>query len=363
MQTYKHARRTRLAATFAAALLALASPVSTIAQSPVGAVEGAAASADDAAAIPFALVRLLPAQSPDAPVRQGITNASGRFRFADVPAGEYRLQLARIGFRPVLSPVVRVRAGETVRHDLSGPTQVMQLAAVTVRPDATCLTATQLADDARLAALWGEARKGVEIRRGFKAQYRFMRSLRQDVRMKWNFRRATTRTEVDSMVSEPHSVLARDRRRQALNRDSGYVRKQGPGSFRLRMPDEKELFDDAFLVTHCVETTLAEAEGAHGLRFRPVQTRRDGVDIRGTVWVDAATYQIRRLDVDHLDGTHVLSKTSLDYADVAIGAQALRLPSRGALSFDPSGALSVLLRGGDAKLAYAYWGFAQVRAP
>ncbi|MFN2566743.1 MAG: carboxypeptidase-like regulatory domain-containing protein [Gemmatimonadaceae bacterium] len=78
------------------------------AQATLGAVEGVARSEDDGSLIPFALIRLqrvvdqqttLPAGSQ----QQGITSATGRFRFASVPPGTYRLQLLRIGYRPVLS--------------------------------------------------------------------------------------------------------------------------------------------------------------------------------------------------------------------------------------------------------------------
>ena len=136
-----------------------------------GTVEGVALRAEDGAPIPFALVRLVraeqPASSSPGVAQQGITNANGRFHLADVAAGEYRLQLARIGYRPILSAPLRVEAGRTLRHELRGAAQVLQLATVTVRPELSCLTSDQLAADPRLATLWSEAQKGVEVRRAF----------------------------------------------------------------------------------------------------------------------------------------------------------------------------------------------------
>jgi hypothetical protein len=348
----------------AAALLLLLLPATrAAAQGGAGTIEGVATSAEDGTPLPFALVRLLPAESPagaapPTPLQQRITSAEGRFRLVDVPAGDYRLQLARIGYRPVLTPALRVRAGETLRHEIRGTTQVVQLAPVTVRSEGSCLRAAQLADEPRLAELWNEARKGLEIRRAFERQYRFAYVQRQDVAMQWRIGKTSRRVRVDTTVSEPDSVIARDRRRQSENRARGYAR---GGGNQLVAPNEKELLDDEFLRDHCLETAIAEEEGALGLRFRPVESRRDRVAIRGTIWVDAASYLVRRLEFAYLDGGRPYAEVRLDYGDVAVGGSALRLPTGGRATIRVRGAQAALLSRGEATLAYTYGTFEPAR--
>src|SRR5215216_6462395 len=79
------------------------------AQAPTGAVRGVAKLSEDSTSIPFALVRLIPTDTTFRS-REAITDAQGRFQFAAVPVGLYRLQLLRIGYRPALTPVIEVRA-------------------------------------------------------------------------------------------------------------------------------------------------------------------------------------------------------------------------------------------------------------
>jgi hypothetical protein len=259
-------------------------------------------------------------------VQQVASNANGRFHFAGVAPGAYRLQLARIGYRPVLSPVLTVAAGDTLRQDLRGATRAVELALVTVRGTPRCLTGARLADEPRLATLWAEAQKGVELRRAFDRQYRYARVLRQEVEVQPRFRKVTRQVRVDTLVSEPDSVPARERRLRAAREAKGYA----TGN-RIALPDEAELLDDAFLHAHCLETAVAEAEGALGLRFRPVRGRRDGVDIRGTIWVAADTYQMQRLEFEYVDAGDdaPFARSRADYADVAVSGSALRMRTTG----------------------------------
>src|SRR5687768_2556643 len=109
-------------------------------------VEGQARAEEGGAPVQFALMRLVRADSsplpPDSPA-QGMTNADGRYRFDGVAPGRYRVQLLRIGFRPLLSDPVQVAAGETVRLDLRVASQPLILPPVTVTGDA-CVAANKL---------------------------------------------------------------------------------------------------------------------------------------------------------------------------------------------------------------------------
>src|SRR5215213_7394196 len=109
--------RNRAIALWAAVLVLGAAPVSAL-HAQTAAVGGVARAEDGGAPIPFALVRLVPADSTaslSGTPPQGITSADGRYRFGGVVTGRYRVQLLRIGFRPVLSDPVQVADGETVQ--------------------------------------------------------------------------------------------------------------------------------------------------------------------------------------------------------------------------------------------------------
>ena len=159
--------------------LVLLAVASANAQDAVGTVRGVARTEENGAPIPFALVRLLPNGPANATGRQSITNAQGRFQFGGVPAGAYRLQLLRIGYRPVLSPVIEVRAGEASDHEIRASMIALPLPAVIVYGEGTCLTGERVAADPYLSTLWDEVRKGVEIRRAFDRRYRYQRVFRQ----------------------------------------------------------------------------------------------------------------------------------------------------------------------------------------
>src|SRR5689334_5179598 len=111
----------RAIALFAAAVLTIGISAASdaMAQRAAG-VEGVAR-AEDGAPVQFALVRLVrddSSPSPSDSPPQGMTNADGRYRFDGVAPGRYRVQLVRIGFRPLLSDPVQVIAGQTARLDL-----------------------------------------------------------------------------------------------------------------------------------------------------------------------------------------------------------------------------------------------------
>ncbi|HZF66927.1 MAG TPA: carboxypeptidase-like regulatory domain-containing protein [Gemmatirosa sp.] len=342
-----------------------------------GAVQGLAVRAEDGTAVPFALVRLVRADGPTsgtpsgapsgtpAVVQQVVTSASGRFHLAEVPTGAYRLQLARIGHQPVLSPVLRVEAGQTLRHDLRAETRVLQLAAITVRPEAGCLTIARLGDDERLATLWQEARKSIETRLAFERQYRFTRVTRQDGAVRFRIGARGVHT-VDTTRSEPDSVEVRRLRRIAERRARGFKAASGG----LQLPNEKDLLDEEYMREQCLDyvdassdTTAARLGDVVGLRFRPVRPRSDVIDLDGTLWLDARTFLTRRLDVRWIRGDAPFARATMQYDDVPVIGSTLRLPVGATAVLQPSALTArAIVRGASSQLVIRYLDFASVAA-
>ena len=95
-----------------------------------------------------------------------------------------------------------------------------------------------------------------------------------------------------------------------------------------------------------------------GIHFRPQQVRRRFLDVRGTIWLDSATYLARRIELEYVDGEEVRGTVRLDFADVAVAGGTLRMPIGGAFAMRPSQKNPA--RRTEGKLTFAYSGFEEV---
>ena len=344
-----------LRAAIAALFLLSFAPLSAMAQGG-GVIQGVARTAEDNAPLALSLVRLVPSMPQGTLPEPVLTDTAGRFRFETVPAGDYRLQVERIGYERTLSPVLRLAAGATVTQDVRSGAKAIQLSSLSVRPGGACFTAEQVARDPELATLWNEAKKGVELRRAFELQYRFARTLRQDVRMNWRLRSPTQRHTENTSISNPDSIIARQRRAEALHREQGYTNR-GRGRFLLEVPNEKELLDEEFLRDHCINPNVDREDGAFALRFAPVSPRRDQTSIRGVVWVDERTFLIRRIEFEYVEDGRAYAQSSIEYGEVAVGGRSVRLPTRGTAEVHGGNAA---LSSASANLTYTYRDFQRV---
>ena len=337
-------------------LLAIAFPGA--AQQTAGTVTGTAAAEEGGAPIPLSLVQLLPGSGSDEPLRGLLTDARGEFRFEAVPAGRYRLRLDRIGFVSAPSPAFEVRAGETVRRAVvAGVTPVM-LEGISVSGNA-CYGIDRLDEAPDLAALWREAQKAVETRRRFQQQYSYAYRLRVDGRAQLRLLRDQRLVQDTNMGSHPDSVPVRQARRRG---DYGSQTRTG---VNLRLPDELELLDDDFLRTHCLEGDTDDGRGGLVLRFRPVKPRGGGqLDIRGALRIDPASFVVRELEFEYMNGRRAFARGTLRYAEVRTPHGSMRLPAGGVLSGDPGGMMGMVVQGFEGTFTMdGYRGFERVRNP
>ena len=320
------------------------------------AIEGVVRAEDGGAPVAFALVRLVRGDSTATPPivsQQGITSADGRYRFSGVAPGRYRVQLLRIGFRPMLSDPVQVAARETVQFAVSVASQPLTLPPVTVTA-AACVTTRDIAAYPRLLALWEQARDGASVRAELMARYRY-HTLMREVSYELRDDGPTPPVTFDQHpVNEPKWALANAARNRAFRLSRGYY---APND-GWRLPNELDVLHEDFLTKHCLLSTVARGEGELGIHFRPLQVRRRFLDVRGTIWLDSATYLARRIELEYVDGEEVRGTVRLDFADVAVAGGTLRMPIGGAFAMRPSQKNPA--RRTEGKLTFSYSGFEEV---
>jgi hypothetical protein len=164
------------------------------------------------------------------------------------------------------------------------------LEAIVVRGGARCEVRPQEGRDA--AVVWAEARKALQAAAASREAYRFgartyVRRLDPHSRaVLADTSRTLQRTSGPLWVSVPVERLA----------EKGFMELEGDTAV-FYAPDAAALLSDAFVDHHCVRVQAGEA-GLIGLAFEPVPGRRVP-DIRGTMWLDRATAELRRMEYQY----------------------------------------------------------------
>jgi hypothetical protein len=223
----------------------------------------------------------------------GFTDAAGEFLVQAPGPGSYTLRAERVGFAAVRSPALRLAAGQTVTHDLETGSEAVKLEGLVVRAEKRRCAALPEAGEAT-AALWEEARKALGAAALTQARRSFRFTVQQHVRMldasslqvESEQSRRMTGFAGSPFESAPAERLVRE----------GFTRQEGDSTVYYG-PDAAVLLSDEFLDTHCfrVQESEGAARGLVGLAFEPVRGRRLP-DIRGALWLDPATAELRHLE-------------------------------------------------------------------
>ncbi len=236
--------------------------------------------------VPGAFVLLL--DRTDREIVRTATDEEGRFTLRAPAPGEYLLQAERIAWDATPSRSFDLDRDQTRRVDYEAtmtPIHLIDLPA----GEAGC----RMDETPRARVAWGEARKALHAiawtigARDYRYRARtFERDLGLDGR--------EVRRESDSVIGGldqvPYAALDPD----ALA-EEGYVRTGANGSTTYFIPDAAALLDDRFGDTHCFSLSDATPLGLLGLSFTPIPDRTFP-DIGGTVWLDAATLGLARID-------------------------------------------------------------------
>jgi hypothetical protein len=226
-----------------------------------------------------------------------LSNERGEFVIAAGRRGRFVLSAKRIGARRYVSPPMTLADGETRQLDVTLEQLRYDLPVVTVTTTSPCPREPN--DSRRIASLWDETRVAlsatqISLRdRLFKSTItRYTRSLRaQGMRVlheETSVLRGVSQQPFVSMSAESLSA-------------EGYTRDDLAGTIYYA-PDAAVLLSDSFVREHCFSIVAGRGKRSNliGLAFEPAPQRRLA-DIRGTMWLDARTFELRLVDFRYVN--------------------------------------------------------------
>lgn len=242
------------------------------------------------------------------PVARAVTGEEGRFLLRLAP-GTVRLRALRIGHRPADLGQHTLREGEVRSLSLVLRDAPVVLQAVTTRASARCVVAARAGE--AVATLFEDARTAMLLSllsppEGRPATRVVLYTQLTDPRgspMGAPQRQLRAGASTRPFQSLPPALLSR----------VGYVTEEPDGTV-YRAPDATVLTSDEFAAEHCLRLVEGERDRAAwvGLAFEPVQRARQGiVRIAGTLWLDRATSELRRLEYSYVGLPSPLDRAGL----------------------------------------------------
>lgn len=253
--------------------------------------QGVRGSVADAGGVPIpgVVVQLIGADSGIA--ARALTDAEGRFLVVAQRAGTYRVRTLRIGFRPVTSEPIALGAGQEVPRQVAMAAVSLGLDTVRVGGRNACGQAANAGT--MTLALYEQARAAITatsisgIQRGVTARRVVYTQLFDAA----GFRTVSASSDVFTQPlaqpwpSEPPENLHR----------YGYI-VVDPDSTAYRAPGLDMLASSYFFEDHCFRLTKGREDSELGIEFTPTAERKKLADIRGTMWMDRATAQLKRIE-------------------------------------------------------------------
>lgn len=273
------------------------------AEGPTGAqvVFGTVKDSSNARGLPSATVTLLH-HDTDVVARGAMTSEQGGFSMT-VPPGRYTLEVKRIGFRRQRSQAFELQSNQRRQFDVILGVLPAALAPVRVVSHARC--GREMLTDRETAVLWDEASAVLlathmrESERRFKARIQRFRRTRS----------ARSGYISDEERSEHHgyaSAFFRSVSPALLDR-VGYVVSDGRSARTYYAPDAATLLSPEFVASHCFQAVPGDRANKDmvGLSFKPAPDRKLP-DIKGVLWLDPRSRELRRLEYSYVGHPHGL---------------------------------------------------------
>ncbi len=228
-------------------------------------------------------------------VRQVLTDENGRALVVTAP-GRYVIRADRIGYPGSTTEPFSMTTSDTVAINLvmsGAATTLTELEVVSSAP-VVCALAADAAGP--VAMLWTEARKALAAtdltarRLPLLDVTRYERVLGPGSVVTGEHHEQFQTDSLTPFIAADPADLARD----------GYLERRG-GDAVFYAPDARVLLSDEFVAGHCFfGLAAADGVGLVGLGFEPAAgPPARGADIRGALWLDRATFELRFLEFSY----------------------------------------------------------------
>ena len=239
--------------------------------------------------VPGVMVQLLAADSSIA--ARTLTDGAGRFFIAAAAPGSYRVRTLRIGFRPVVSEPIALAAAQEFGLELQLTSVSLGLDTVRVGGRNACGRAAP--PSSMIVAVWEQARAALAATSiSGAARDIFTRRVMYDQTLDaagWR-----TLQQTSDIISEVLVQPWRAAPPESLHR-FGYILFVGDSTL-YRAPGLDMLGSSYFFEDHCFRLTSGKDRAQIGLEFTPTPERRNLADIRGTIWLDKASAELRTIE-------------------------------------------------------------------
>lgn len=220
-----------------------------------------------------------------------MSSSAGTWLLRAPMAGTYRLRADRIGYASLVSDLLTLQEGESATYRLAVGVAPIRLAELVVRgADRHCAVLGE--EGLAVYQIWEEARKALAaiVWTGQQPYYRFDAV---------HFRRTLDPNGLPASTPEYEEVrfFGRHPFRAIPIRDlvlGGFVQRVS-GAVEYYGPDADVMLSGDFLRRHCFRLGNTDAPGLVGLDFEPDEDARV-IDISGTMWLDAQSSELRRLE-------------------------------------------------------------------
>jgi len=254
-------------------------------------VHGTVSLPDSTTPLPGVIVTATDARGATA--ARALSGARGEFTLRMAATGQYSLKVLRIGFRPTQGPLLSVGTDAIDGVHIVFAADPVSLAAINVRDRSTCRVN---ADTGLLVTrVWEEARKAMLTTQLstseaplFAEWIEYDRTLDSTARL--------VREQHVHTARNPTTHAFRSRPPEVLD-STGYVVADS-GGITYYAPDATVLLSESFAAGHCFrfESSRDREPGLVGIAFQPSRERREIREIEGTLWLDKASAELRRLD-------------------------------------------------------------------